>query len=303
MILAIAAAVGFGACGGSVSKPAMSEEEVTALLEAGDLPVPEVPESLVSPQDRAEFVALHFWDAMDWQQHALSLDTVFVEQNFANYLGILPYANPDGREKAVALLLQSAASDKEAYTYLASVAERYLADPNSPMRSEDIYIIFLKEFLKSPMFGEEKKSKYEYQLGNAQKNRPGMLAADFAMRSREGKQLSLLQSAAGADYTLLLFYDPDCEHCKEILGNISEWEMPGGVQVMAVDVTGDAVRFERTKGNYPPAWEVAFATDPIEDAELYNFPALPSIYMLDRDGNVVLKDAGVQTLTMVLGRM
>lgn len=259
----------------------------------GQLPLPAVPDSLTTPELRAAFVSAHFWDAMDWQDHNLSLDTAFMEQNFANYLSILPYADDAARRRSVASLMQSAAADREAHAFLAWVAEHYLADPNSPMRSEDIYILFLEEFAKSPLFDEAKKTRYEYQMERAMKNRPGSPAADFAMAERDGKRLTLLKAAAEKEGTLVLFYDPECEYCKEILGEIAKWRFPDGVQVLAIDVTGDAARFERTKGNYPREWRVTFATDPIEDDDLYVFPALPSIYLLDGEGRVILKDAPV----------
>lgn len=262
----------------------------------GQLPLPAVPDSLTTPEQRAAFVSAHFWDAMDWQDHNLSLDTAFMEQNFANYLSILPYADDNARRRSVASLMQSASADREVHAFLAWVAEHYLADPNSPMRSEDIYMIFLDEFAKSPLFDEAKKSRYGYQMERAMKNRPGAPAADFAMTDRDGKRLTLLKAAAEKEGTLVLFYDPECEHCKEILGEIVKWRFPDGVQVLAIDVTGDAPRFERTKGNYPREWRVAFATDPIEDDDLYVFPALPSIYLLDGKGRVIMKDAPVSAI-------
>lgn len=262
----------------------------------GQLPLPAVPDSLTTPEQRAAFVSAHFWDAMDWQDHSLSLDTAFMEQNFANYLSILPYADEKARRRSVASLMQSAAADREAHAFLAWVAEHYLADPNSPMRSEDIYMVFLDEFAKSPIFDEAKKTRYRYQMERAMKNRPGSPAADFAMADRDGRRLTLLKAAAETEGTLVLFYDPECEHCKEILGEIAKWRFPDGIQVLAIDVTEDAARFERTKGNYPREWRVAFATDPIEDDDLYVFPALPSIYLLDGEGRVILKDAPVSAI-------
>lgn len=262
----------------------------------GQLPLPAVPDSLTTPEQRAAFVSAHFWDSMDWQDHSLSLDTAFMEQNFANYLSILPYADDVARRRSVASLMQSASADREAHAFLAWVAEHYLADPNSPMRSEDIYMVFLDEFAKSPLFDEAKKTRYEYQMERAMKNRPGSPAADFSMAERDGKRLTLMKAAAEKEGTLVLFYDPECEHCKEILGEIAKWRFPDGVQVLAIDVTGDAPRFERTKGNYPREWRVAFATDPIEDDDLYVFPALPSIYLLDGEGMVILKDAPVSAI-------
>lgn len=288
------------ACGNR-QKSGIAEAMTAAEFADGQLPLPVVPDSLTTPEERANFVSAHFWDAMNWKDRQLTLDTAFMEQNFANYLSILPYADEAAQRRSVASLLQSASADKQAHAFLAWVAEHYLEDPNSPMRSEDIYMVFLDEFIKSPLFDEAKKTRYEYQMERAMKNRPGTVAADFAMTDRDGKRLRLLKAAAEREGTLLLFYDPECEHCKEILGEIANWQFSDQMQVLAIDVTGDAVRFERTKGNYPQGWRVAFATDAIEDDDLYDFPALPSIYLLDSEGRVILKDTSLRTLASAFG--
>lgn len=293
--------VGLACCtsGGKESDSSVSEEFI--MNDSGGLPIPVVPDSLATAEERAAYMALHFWDAMDWSNHELSLDTAFMEQNFANYLGILPYADENGRKEAVAALLREAQTNKDSYSYLASVAEHYLADPNSPMRSEEIYMLFLNEFLRSPNFSDDKKTKYHYQLQVAYKNRPGTEASDFRMHNRNGKSLSLRDFASKAECTLLIFYDPDCEHCKEIMGEMREWKLPDEMQVLAVDVTGDADRFAKTQDSYTDKWEVAFATEPIEDEDLYVFPALPSLYLLDKNGKVILKDTAPHTIAHIIG--
>ena len=45
---------------------------VTVIAAARDLPLPEVPDSLRDPRQRAEYVIDRYWDAMDWR------DTVHV---------------------------------------------------------------------------------------------------------------------------------------------------------------------------------------------------------------------------------
>lgn len=50
----------------------------------GELPLPQVPEELTSPTDRAAYIAEHFWDAMDWRDSTLLRDKAFMEQSFAS---------------------------------------------------------------------------------------------------------------------------------------------------------------------------------------------------------------------------
>lgn len=70
IFILIAAGVA-AACGNSRkaapgSSEAGMETTVSATAPAADLPVPALPDNLASPEERADFMALHFWDEMKW---------------------------------------------------------------------------------------------------------------------------------------------------------------------------------------------------------------------------------------------
>ena len=176
---------------------------------ATDLSLPQVPDSLTDPGARASFLALHFWDAMDWKDRSRSLDTAFMEQSFANYLTVLPMADSLGRVNGVDALLHGASADSSAYAFLVSVVDKYLGDPNSPMRDEELYIPFLRAFGASSLLDGAEKARYASLLEDAMKNRPGSRAADFRLTDAAGRITTLHELAASAPRTVVLFYDPD----------------------------------------------------------------------------------------------
>lgn len=290
-----------GLCLATCSNQKTSEAgEPTGVAVATDLPLPQVPDSLTDPGARASFLALHFWDAMDWKDRSRSLDTAFMEQSFANYLTVLPLADSLGRVNGVDALLHGASADSSAYAFLVSVVDKYLGDPNSPMRDEELYILFLRELTRSPLTDGAMKMRYDHHLEAAMKNRPGMRAADFRLADAEGRITTLHELAASASKTVVLFYDPDCDHCKETVARLASVRVPEGVQIAAVDVMGDRDRFEATKNEFHSGWRVTFALDPIEDRGLYVLPALPSLYLLNRSAQVLLKDAPIGAITQQL---
>ena len=91
--LYIVAAMTMASCSSSTSERAAGSHNSSKTPMPVELPLPAIPDSLTVPERRAAYVAMHFWDAMDWKDHARSLDTAFVEQNFANYLTVLPLAD------------------------------------------------------------------------------------------------------------------------------------------------------------------------------------------------------------------
>lgn len=54
-------------------------------------PLPEVPQMLVNPTDRANYVAVHYWDSFDFKNNALIGKPEITEQGFANFISIMPY--------------------------------------------------------------------------------------------------------------------------------------------------------------------------------------------------------------------
>ena len=61
--------------------------------------LPDVPETLRDPADRADYLALHYWDCFDFADTALLSCPEITEQAFVDFLSVLPHA----REAAAAV--------------------------------------------------------------------------------------------------------------------------------------------------------------------------------------------------------
>ncbi len=254
-----------------------------------DLPLPVVPDSLHTVESRAGFVALHYWDALDFRNRQ-AVDTPFIEQNFSNYIAILEMASREAASKGVSDLLRRASAVPAAFDLLNHTAERYLDDPNSPMRNEEIYILFLQALTNASYLDDELKLRPQMRLETALKNRPGTIASNFNILLRDGSSTTMHNFAQQADTTLMVFYDPECEHCTEVIAKLAMQPLQDGWQVLAVDFTGNSDRWQRTKGEIPPAWTDSYALTHDLDGELYSIPATPTLYLLDRHSRVLLKD-------------
>lgn len=260
-----------------------------------ELPLPEVPALLTAPEERAAYVLEHFWDGMDFRDTLRSRDRLFMEQCFVNFLSLFPHALPQSLPSPVGRLLQRAAVDSVAFRLVNSLAEHYLDDPNSHMRNEEHYILFLEALLSLPGLPEAERIRPAYRLETTRKNRPGTIAADFAYTDHRGKRQTL--HGTPAPRLLLLFYDPACSHCAEILDALQESPAltrliaAGELAVLAAYTEGDRRLWDETKAALPQEWTVGIDNSRIVERELYSLPAMPVIYLLDKDKRVLLKDS------------
>ena len=260
-----------------------------------ELPLPKVPTTLREPSVRATYIIEHFWDEMDFRDTLRSHNREFMEQNFSNFISIFPYSNKQAQQTAIATLLHKAEADNSAYIVLRDIAEKYLYEPNSPMLSEEYYILFLEHFVQSPILGTTVKNRLRWQLEAARKNRPGMTAADFEYITHNGSKTTLHKTITGQDL-LLIFYDPDCEHCKETMAELQADNTLSNainskkIKVLAIYSGDDYDLWKRTTALLPVNWSIGYDTGMLQENGSYVLRAMPTLYLIDSNKKVVLKD-------------
>lgn len=254
-----------------------------------ELPLPEVPATLTKPAERADFIIYHFWDGLDFSNPGSSLDDASLEQNFVNYINLFSHSHSEKLPESVSKLLRSAETNPPVARSLYLLADKYLATKDSPFRNESNYILFLNNAIKSDALGEAGRERAKYRLEAAMKNRPGFKASDFKFETREG-EISSLSEIPDAQKTLLIFYDPDCNHCSETIEEIKGLSLDS-FKVVAIDPQEDKDLWYETSNVLPQNWIVGFALDPIQDDETYIFEEMPTLYVLDASKNVLLKNA------------
>lgn len=281
----------FSACG----KRADRLSAQTLKSDTPVLPLPVVPATLRTPQERAAYILTHFWDGLDFADTSLSHRSDFMEQSFVNFLSVFPYAESSDAQASVTALMQRAQSDTGAYRLLVNLVEKYLYEPNSPMRQEDYLIWFLEDITRNPVLNLLEKRRPDMLLTAARKNRPGHAAADFSFLTREGRRQTLYDTPG--ERTLLIFYDPLCEHCAEILEELqnstalSSALRKGSLSVLAIYADGNRAAWDSTANLLPATWTVGFDLSGNIRQGLYALPAMPALYLLDPNKTVLLKDA------------
>ena len=265
---------------------------------------PEIPTMMTAPEERAAYYVQHYWDGYSL------VDTAFIqsddtEQLFSDFIGALQYIDSEECSIALKRMMTRMEEDSTAYPRFCTLSEKYLYDANSPMRNEDYFIPVLEQMIDSKRLTEYEKIRPIDQLEQAHKNRPGMTATDFSYVTPKGKTGRM--SDIKADYTLLFFYDPDCTNCREYEHILSE--MPAFLDMQEKDILralavypdDNEEEWLLKSSQMPHGWIVGWNKQgDIRSKTLYEIRATPTMYLLDKQKKVMLKDGSMEQLIQYL---
>lgn len=267
-------------------------------------PLPDVPSSLKQPEERAAFIIEHFWDKADIEKADLEKDGSKLEQSFVDFLSVFPYSTHDVKVKGINNLLSKTRENYGIYFKVIDLAERYLYNEDSPMRDDDTFLIFLDCLVSDPTVDETHKLRPFYLIDSIKKNHPGSQASDFSFETRDGDKTTLYGLESDTDI-LLMFYDPECEHCEEVINNLSDDKEfvravnDNIIKVLAVYSGDNKELWNDTKNSLPSAWIVGYEDGSLQDEEIYIIRSLPSVYLLDRDKTVKIKEMDVKNICRI----
>ena len=313
LIFSISLLIAIG-CGGNSNKA----EQFKAL------PFPEInpPAMLDDMQDIAEYMAMHWWDGITDPSREYPCDTALisgvakgdVEQKFANWTNVLNMVDLGYARKSVANLYNRAVAcekkdtSSNIYESFTDLVIKYLYDPNSPLRNEDQYSAYAECLSRCGYVEPVMREKYAREVSLSALNRIGTKAANFRFTDIQGRTHSLY--GIKAELTLLFFSNPGCGACKDIidvLNNdpaISSLIAKGNMVVLNIYIDEDLEAWRSYMPIYPEKWYNGFDPDMVIRGEtLYNVRAIPSLYLLDRDKTVIMKDAPESRLFDFLSRL
>lgn len=286
-------------------------------------PVPSVPAMVTDQAEAREYVAMHFWDAFLDTSKTYSCDTGLVngvrkddvESALGMFLTIIERGLPvSSGQKAVSELfkkvsaMEMADTSSNVFEFFEEHVPRYLYDPNSPVRNEDLYLPYVSGLASSPFVDKDMVPAYSHDAGMCSLNRYGTPAADFAFTDLAGHRRSLHGIKAG--HTLLFFSNPGCNACGEIteaLTNspkVTELISSGKMAVVNIYIDLERDKWREYAKTYPKEWYSGFDQDyAIRTDVTYNVRAIPSVYLLDAGKNVILKDATTENLMTYLEQL
>jgi hypothetical protein len=255
------------------------------------------------------FVKNHFWDDVLFNDDRL-LRTPFFESKLDEYFKYYVSAEPDSIIEEVKYMLLMAKTGKEIYPYLLTkFTNKYMAPEF--MGQDKVFVYLFENFYAkgdTVILNPASRKTVTERAYSLMANQLGLPAPPLDLVDSLGKAVSLYKIPS--NFTMVVFYDPNCGHCKEELPRLdsfyrAKWKALGmtmlGVNIY--DAEQAAWKKFITDKNLND-WIHAYQTKAAKDAEekkknpnyrqLYDIYKTPTVYLLDKDKRIIAKQLTIE---------
>lgn len=263
--------------------------------------LPAIPQMMTDPEQRAEFLVKHYWDNVNFADTNYIHHPEITEQAWADFCDILNHVPLETAHEAMQKTIEKTYVDKKVFTYFTDLADKYLYDPNSPLRNEEYYIPVLQAMIASPILSDTEKIRPQARLELAQKNRIGTKALNFTYTLASGTQGTLYQLKA--DYVLLFINNPGCQACSEMIEALKNAPIVNqlleekNLILLSIYPDEELDDWRKHLNEFSTKWINGYdKTFAIKEQQLYDLKAIPTLYLLNKEKTVLLKDATAQAI-------
>ncbi len=264
--------------------------------------------------DNYYYYKTHYWDGITFMDERVLRTPFFLPKLERYYRDVMPQA-ADSIIKDVDYKLLLARSSPEMYKFLLNwFTDEYI---NPKYMGQDAVFVHLFEKYHSKglstWLNEKQMETITRRAYMQMSNLIGEKAANLEMVDSTGKPTALYDLSA--DYTLVIFWDPTCGHCKEELPRIdsiyrASWKKKG-LKIYAVlteDKKKDWVQYIKTNklGDWKHVYQTKEMEKSIADAQrpgyrqLYDVIQTPTLFLLDKEKRIIGKKLSYKQLNEFL---
>jgi thiol-disulfide isomerase/thioredoxin len=293
---------------------------ISALLKA--MKHPEVPPAAQHPGGKydsafaSRYFKDHYWEDTWFFDERLAR-TPFFEEKLDEYFATMIYPHPDSVIKELDWMLAYATANDEMQRFLlVKFINRYL-NPQY-MWEDKVYAHLFEKYFSQKEYtwlNEKGKKTIFDRYYSIAGNLFGSTAADIELPDSSGKIKNLY--SVTNPYTVVVFWDPTCGHCKETLPRIdsiyrAKWKA-SNVKIYAVSKETDGTRKDWMTfiGQHRlDGWDHVYYSKEANDLrvknniasyyQLYDVQVVPTLYLLDKDKSILAKKIPFDQIDKVL---
>ena len=170
---------------------------------------------------KAETKLTEYWNNFEFRNNPK--DDPEFKILYRKYLSLI--AESDSVTQAISIknLLLKASLDNKILISLSDMLDLTYSYPKSQYKNKYICQSIYETMIDINSSNGDDIKIYTKKLNRLKLNSEGKIANDFEVVTPTGEHLYLQE--LDTDYTLLLFYDPDCETCKHLTNSISDSQL------------------------------------------------------------------------------
>lgn len=262
--------------------------------------LPPVPVMLNTPELHDEYLLKHYWECIDFEDTIVFYKNEVLERAWVDYISLMKRLPVDKVEVIFHEFLVNAETNYKYYLRFIDLSEKYLYNPNSIFYNEQLYLTVLDCILDSSLDSVDKiRPKRQKKLIN--KNRIGTKANDFVYTLNNYEQNNLY--SLNTPYIILFFMNPECDACSDLIdllkNNVLINEMldEKKLTILSLYIDDYLDVWKEYLCELSPKWINAYDDKQvIIEHELYDLKAIPSLYLLNDNKIVLLKDCNINIL-------
>jgi len=248
----------------------------------------------------------HYFDHTDFRDERL-LRNNFWHTFFDGFFAQHVVPTPDSLMVAIDEVLAKMPRNAAFYQFSVLRLTQFFEQNEAP-GADRIFVHLADKYLRkteTPWLDLATLERLAYKADAHRPNLTGSLAINFELPDETGKTHTLY--GVQAPVTMLVFYSPLCEQCKETMPKIYQTYLdysPKGIKAIALNTDKHHGYWKKFVSQQNWEWLDLASPNGLEDLEK-QFAAvnLPVIYLLDKDKRIVAKRVRPDKLGEVLSRM
>jgi thiol-disulfide isomerase/thioredoxin len=263
---------------------------------------PEIPKELPLKEDGTpdssyiyKYYRAHFFDNFDFADERLLHTRIYAEKIKKYWTKIIPQ-NPDTLTNEAIRIIELSKPNKETYKFTIWYFT-YTAETSNIMGMDAVFVALAKKYYltgEAWWVSDKVLENMQKRVNTLEKLLIGKKAPNMIMQNPQLQLVSMYDIQAR--YTLILFWDPDCGHCRHEIPRIKKWMDENGQKydVKIYSVCSDTSMVKWTKSIKEFGIEDWINVDgprsiTPEYHDLYDIISTPTIYLLDKDKKIIAK--------------
>lgn len=246
---------------------------------------------------------LHFFDNIDFSDPRM-LRTPIYEAKVDKYMEDLTLKHPDSLKFAAERVIDKSMANREMFKFtLIKLFNKYA---QSQYMGQDAIFVYLAERYYLSGLADWTDSttlnKIYTEVVKKRSNLIGNIAPNLKMRDSNDHVISLYD--CNKLYTVLVFWDPDCSHCRVVMPQLVDWynkHSKDSFDVYAVGVLSDRKKWTSYINEHKFKWINVWDPDNLTNFRLlYDVYSTPIIYVIDKNKKIQAKKIPLEKLDEII---